>query len=151
MGSMGSSNRNDCRRTSIRVDVALLASVQKPQAKTVWSAQLYLMLYVPNAAVKPAPVFLGLNYWGNASVENDTEIPLSDRWMRPSPQIGIVNNRATAGTRGVHASRWPLALALKRGYAVATFFYGDIEEDHSEGWKNGLRGYSPSQTAWFSP
>jgi hypothetical protein len=83
---------------------------------------IHLMLYVPNGASKPAPVFLGLNYWGNASVEADPDIPLSDRWMRPSTETGIVNNRATEATRGAHAERWPLALALTRGYAVATFF-----------------------------
>ena len=58
---------------------------------------IHLMLYVPNAAAKPVPVFLGLNYWGNASVEADPDIPLTDRWMRPSQEIGIVNNRATEG------------------------------------------------------
>jgi hypothetical protein len=103
--------------------------------------RIHLMLYVPSSVAKPPPVFLGLNYWGNASVEADPDIPLSDRWMRPSAEVGIVNNRATEATRGVHAARWPLALALKRGFAVATFFYGDIEEDHAEGWRNGLRGY----------
>jgi hypothetical protein len=102
---------------------------------------IHLMLYVPNAAAKPAPVFLGLNYWGNASVEADPDIPITDRWMRPSAETGIVNNRATEATRGVDFGRWPLALAIKRGFAVATFFYGDIEEDHPEGWRNGVRGY----------
>ena len=103
--------------------------------------RINLMLYVPNAAVKPAPVFLGLNYWGNACVEADPAIPITDQWMRPSPEMGIVNNRATEATRGCHVSRWPLALALRRGYAVATFFYGDIEDDNENGWRTGLRGY----------
>jgi hypothetical protein len=105
---------------------------------------IHLMLYVPNnnSAKKPAPVFLGLNYFGNASLEKDPTIPLSDRWMRPSADMGIVNNRATAATRGVHASRWPLELALQRGYAVATFYYGDVEPDHLEGWRDGIRGYA---------
>ncbi len=105
---------------------------------------IQLMLYVPNnhAAKKPAPVFLGLNYFGNASLEKDPAIPLSDRWMRPSADMGILNNRATETTRGVHDSRWPLELALQRGYAVATFYYGDVEPDHLEGWRDGIRGYA---------
>ncbi len=103
---------------------------------------IHLMLYVPNATTKPAPVFLGLNYRGNACVESDPAIPLTERWVlgRP-PGNGIVNNRATGATRGSCAAAWPLALALHRGYAVATFFYGDIEEDHGDGWRNGIRGY----------
>ena len=104
--------------------------------------RIHLMLYVPNAVKKPVPVFLGLNYYGNASVEKDAAIPLTDQWMRPSPETGIVNNHATEATRGAHASRWPLALALKRGYGVATFFYGDVEPDHIEGWRDGIRGYA---------
>jgi hypothetical protein len=103
--------------------------------------RIHLILYVPNAVAQPAPVFLGLNHLGNASLESDPTLPLTDRWIRPAPEAGIVSNRATEATRGSHVSRWPLAMALRRGYAVATFFYGDIEEDHFDGWKNGLRGY----------
>ena len=103
--------------------------------------QITLMLYVPNAARGPAPVLLGLNYYGLASLESDPSLPLTDRWMRPTADIGIVKNRATEATRGKHASRWPLALALRRGYAVATYYYGDLEPDHPDGWRDGLRGY----------
>ena len=103
--------------------------------------QISLLLYVPNAARGPVPAMVGLNYYGLASVEPDPALPLTDRWMRPTKEMGIVNNRATEATRGVHASRWPLALALRRGYAVATYYYGDLEPDHPEGWRDGLRGY----------
>jgi hypothetical protein len=103
--------------------------------------QVTLMLYVPNAARGPVPVLLGLNYYGLAAVEPDPALPLTDQWMRPIASMGIVNNRATEATRGIHASRWPLALALRRGYAVATYYYGDLEPDHPAGWRDGLRGY----------
>jgi hypothetical protein len=86
-------------------------------------------------------VLVGLNYYGLASIESDPALPLTDQWMRPLKEMGIVKNRATEATRGKHASRWPLALALKRGYAVATYYYGDLEPDHPEGWRDGLRGY----------
>lgn len=102
---------------------------------------IQLMLYVPNAAQAPVPVFLGLNYFGPASIEADPALPLTNQWMRAAPEMGIVNHRATEGTRGLHASRWPLALALERGYAVATYYYGDLEPDDPEGWRKGLRGY----------
>ena len=104
--------------------------------------KIQLLLYVPNGVKKPAPVFLGLNYYGNASVEKDPALPLSDRWMRPASDMGIVSHRATEATRGAQASFWPLAMALKRGYAVATFYYGDVEPDHIEGWRDGIRGYA---------
>lgn len=103
--------------------------------------KLTLMVYVPNAARGRVPALVGLNYYGLACVEPDPALPLTDRWMRPTKEMGIVNNRATEATRGIHASRWPLAVALRRGYAVATYYYGDLEPDHPEGWRDGLRGY----------
>ena len=101
--------------------------------------KITLMLYVPNGVRSPAPVFLGLNFGGLASIEADPTIPLTDAWMRAGP--GVMNNRATEATRGSGASAWPLALALRRGYAVATYYYGDLEPDHRDGWRTGLRGY----------
>jgi len=100
-----------------------------------------LMLYTPNEASKPAPVFLGLSFYGNASVEADPSIPLVQGWMRPLG-TAVVNNRATESLRGLYAHRWPLALALRRGYGVATFYYGDVEPDHVAGWQDGIRGYA---------
>ena len=102
-----------------------------------------LMLYAPKAATKPVPVFLGLSFYGNASVEPDPSIPLTRGWMRPHRTAGAVeNNRASEGLRGISASRWPLAAILQRGYGVATFYYGDVEPDHIEGWRDGIRGYA---------
>jgi len=102
-----------------------------------------LMLYVPNTATKPVPVLLGLSFNGNASVEPDPAIPLSQGWMRASPTAGaVVENRATESLRGIHSERWPVKLALERGYGVATFYYGDVEPDHIEGWRDGIRGYA---------
>jgi len=104
--------------------------------------RINLMLYVPNRATKPVPVFLGLSFYGNASVEDDPSIPLPLGWMRPHATSAVVNNRATESLRGISASRWPLALALENGYGVATFYYGDVEPDHIEGWRDGIRGYA---------
>lgn len=104
--------------------------------------KINLMLYVPNAATKPVPVFLGLSFYGNASIESDPAIPLPAGWMRPSRSSAVVANRATEAMRGMSASRWPLIMALKNGYGVATFYYGDLEPDHIEGWREGIRGYA---------
>jgi len=104
--------------------------------------RINLMLYVPNKATKPVPVFLGLSFYGNASVEDDPSIPLPDGWMRRHSTSAVVDHRATELLRGIYAHRWPLALALEHGYGVATFYYGDVEPDHIEGWRDGIRGYA---------
>ncbi|MEX0717720.1 MAG: acetylxylan esterase [Planctomycetaceae bacterium] len=103
--------------------------------------QIHLMYYVPNDTTKPVPMFLGLNFSGNASIEDDPAIPLPSGWMRPQKD-GVANNRATEALRGTDAASWPIKLAIERGYGVATFYYGDVEPDHLEGWRDGIRGYA---------
>ena len=102
--------------------------------------RLDLLLFVPNGVKQPVPAFLGCNFAGNQSVHADPEITLSKSWMRPArDNKNVVNNRATEASRGASASRWPLEMIVSRGYALATYYYGDVEPDHAEGWKDGLR------------
>ena len=98
-----------------------------------------VLLYIPKN-IKAAPVFLGLNFCGNHCVTTEADIPLSSRWMITNA-IGDagVNNRATEKARGMQATRWPIETILKRGYALATAYYGDIEPDYPTGWQSGIR------------
>ncbi|WP_232325839.1 hypothetical protein [Spirosoma montaniterrae] len=98
-----------------------------------------LLLYVPKTAKKAAPVFLGLNFCGNHCISNEPDIPLSTRWMSNAIGEVSVNNKATEKARGMQTRRWPIDTLLARGYAVATAYYGDIEPDHPQGWKTGIR------------
>jgi hypothetical protein len=106
--------------------------------KTINGPVMELLLYIPKAAKKPAPAFLGLNFNGNQSVHSDPRIAISQSWMRDNKEFGIVNNRATEASRGVQSSRWPVEMILKRGYALATIYYGDIDPDFDDGFKNGI-------------
>lgn len=101
---------------------------------------LQLMVYSPNAAAGPVPAFLCLSFGGNHAASPEPDIPLSERWQRPNKDKGIENNRATEAARGTESSRFPLDLILDRGYALATAYCGDLEPDHADGWKDGLRG-----------
>lgn len=104
---------------------------------------IQLMIYTPNDVDEAVPVFLGMSFYGNASIEDDPRIPLPSGWMRPHRTPGVVeNNRTLEGLRGVSSSRWPLSAILERGYGLATFYYGDVEPDHLEGWRDGIRGYA---------
>jgi hypothetical protein len=111
----------------------------------------HVALYVPD---RPAhAVFFGPNFAGNASIDPDPTIPLDAGWMRPEPAWGIADNRATAATRGVHASRWPLAEIVKRGYAAATWYDGDFCPDDPDlcaavAQKRGTRSGAVALWAW---
>ena len=108
---------------------------------TVWltgkkdGPKMHLLIYQPPGAPgahAPWPAFLGLNYYGNSSVSADPGIAPSTAWMRANDSLKIVNNRATEGTRGAHASLWSVETVVARGYATATVYYGDLSEDRSE-------------------
>ena len=94
------------------------------------------------------PAFLGLNFEGNHAVSKDPGIALSTQWLRDNPKAGVVNHRATEASRGSEASRWPVERILARGYALATAYYGDIDPDYDDGFKNGIQPlfYKPGQT-----
>ncbi|MEO6807825.1 MAG: acetylxylan esterase [Isosphaeraceae bacterium] len=100
--------------------------------------RMNLLIYLPNQAKGPVPAFLALNFGGNHSIHPDPEITLSRAWMRDNPSKGYVNHQATEQTRGASASRWPVETILKRGYALATAYYGDIDPDYDDGFQNGV-------------
>ena len=108
-----------------------------------------LLMYVPNDHPGPVPALLGLNFGGNHTVHPDPGIEITQRWVVNNPQLGIETNRSTEATRGFQAFRWPVERVLDRGYAMVTAYYGDLEPDHPEGWRQGVRGFflRPGQTA----
>ena len=88
-----------------------------------------LLVYVPNRRNGPAPAFLGVNFFGNHTIDTDPGIFLPDslRYRRDY----------TVDPRGSQAQRWPLRTILERGYAIATFCCEDVVPD-AEGYA-GIR------------
>lgn len=97
-----------------------------------------VLLFIPKNTGKPAPAFLGLNFGGNQSVHPDPRIRITSSWVRDNPKAGVVNNRATEASRGTEASRWPAETIIDRGYALVTAYYGDIDPDYDDGFRNGI-------------
>ena len=91
-----------------------------------------LMLITPNqrADAKPPAVFVGLNFGGNHTVLNDPNIRLPENWLPNG--TGVVNNKATDAGRGTAASYWAVDRIIERGYALATFYYGDVAPDRPD-------------------
>jgi hypothetical protein len=92
--------------------------------------KIHLLLVIPNQRKGPAPVFVGMNFCGNHCLLDDPEIRIPTVWMYDK-YPGVVKNRATAEGRGKQADVWNLEQSIDRGYAVATFYNGDIDPDHA--------------------
>ena len=127
---------------AMRKEVAVLFSGDPEGPK------MDILIYLPNAAKRPVPIFLGLNFAGNHAIHKDPAITLSTSWMRDRPQSGVENHRATEKSRGASSSRWAVEKILDRGYGLATIYYGDIDPDFDDGFQNGVHPlfYKPGQT-----
>jgi hypothetical protein len=81
---------------------------------------LHVLVYLPAHASKPVPMFLGINFMGNAA----TEDPSKD------------------------APHWPYAKLVDHGYALATMWTGDMAPDNDKTLHSGVYAlfYKPGQT-----
>jgi len=109
--------------------------------------QINLLLYVPTG-VKQPPVILGMNFWGNETINADPGIHISKRWVESekNPWVDlscVKHHRATAACRGINASQWPLKMILDHGYAVATFYRGDLDRDRKGNYQHSIRSQYP--------
>ena len=102
-----------------------------------------LLIYLPKDTDGPVPAFLTINFVGNHTLHTDPGISISRSWVRNNNDWGIDNNRADERSRGSRRSRWAVEKILKRGYALATIYYGDIDPDYDDGFANGVHRLYP--------
>ena len=91
---------------------------------------IHLLLVVPNNRKGPTPVFLGMNFNGNHTLVSDPAVRLPTAWVPASP--GAKDNRATDAGRGTQIDVWALEQSIDRGYAVASFYCGDVDPDRPD-------------------
>ena len=106
---------------------------------TVWFSSgestqpMQVLVFQPNHAPAPCPLFLGLNFYGNHTVHPDPRITLPSSWVPDDEKYGIKDHRPTAAMRGSSAGQWQVERVVARGYAVATVYCGDLCPDCPEG------------------
>ena len=86
-------------------------------------AFLTMLIYTPNDAAGPVPLFLGMNFKGNWSVSDEEGIIMAP--MGTDRRHMILENHE----RGVSKDAWPLEMILRAGYGVATYYRGDTCPD----------------------
>jgi hypothetical protein len=106
--------------------------------------KIHLLLVVPNKRTGPAPVFVGMNFAGNHAVLADPKIRLSTAWQYPHYK-GVKDNRATEQSRGSEVDVWAIEQTIDRGYAVATFYSGDIDPDRPDVREGVQKFFGPKQ------
>ncbi len=113
-----------------------------------------LLLVFPNSFTTPSPCFVGLNFSGNYGLLDHPEIALPSGWVIDT-YADAPGNRAGEGARARQKAAWSIQNTIERGYAVATFFSGDIVQDHPSLAEDDLRAFrepsdsvrGPSDTA----
>ena len=117
--------------------MAIRKQVRVCFSRTDSSIYMDILLYLPQEKDGSVPVFAGLNFYGNQTVSSEPGIRITSRWAMEGE--GIVNGRATEASRGAQAGQWDILAILKAGYGLATVYDGDMEPDHADGWKTGIR------------
>ena len=104
--------------------------------------KIYLLVAVPNGKT-PAACFVGPNFGGNHLVTSHNKVRIPTVWVPGNgPGVEKGTNKATAEGRGKQADTWPLQQIVEKGYAVATFYCGDIQPDRPN-VKEGMRATMP--------
>ena len=130
------------------VDHRALGGAATRKEVTIWfepgfrGPALHLLIYLPNSSghTGPWPAFLGLNFYGNHTVQRDPGITLSKTWTT-SEAPGTVDHHATEAARGSDASKWQIETVLARGYASVTAYCGDLCPDRPDGLSAGVNAW----------
>ena len=104
--------------------------------------KIYLLIATPNQKA-PAACFVGPNFGGNHLLTTHEKVRIPTAWVPGNyPGVEKGTNKATAEGRGKQADTWPLQQIVEAGYAVATFYCGDIQPDRPN-VREGMRATLP--------
>lgn len=114
---------------------------------------LDLLIFYPNTR-QPVPAFLGLNFYGNHTLAADGQVAVPTAWIRNNETMGSSDNKASEAGRGKRISNWPYEEIISRGYGLVSLYYGELDPDYDDGFKNGVHGLFPeenrNESSWGS-
>ena len=114
--------------------------------------RLTILIYLPQNS-KDAPLFLSYNFDGNHTTTTETDVLIPESWVGNNKELGITDHHANENGRGTSQTRWPIKEIISRGFGVATVYYGDIDPDFDDGFKNGVHQLFDAKrdsTSWGS-
>jgi hypothetical protein len=119
---------------AIRRQVTIFFSADKAGPK------MDLLLYLPAASTRPAPVLLNAAFSANSNTVADPGVKVGEIWGREKKRVPANQGRSFGVTN--------VARLLDAGFGFATVYYGDIDPDFLGGVPLGVRALylKPGQT-----
>lgn len=117
------------------------ATLREVSLSAIPGHEFRLLVVIPNNRKGPAPCFVGPNFSGNHSLVDDPNVAITSAWMYPN-RAGVKDGHATEAGRGTAKDVWNLEGSIDRGYAVATFYPGEIDPDRAD-QRAGIRPRLP--------
>jgi len=139
------SEKMACNGKAVRQEILIELSLHNKSLKMV------LLLYLPKEGTSH-PLFLGYNFHGNHTVTAEPDVLITDSWVRNSDVTYAANNKADERGRGSFSGRWPVEKIIEKGFGLATLYYGDIDPDFHDGFRNGAHALyeAGEQASWGS-
>lgn len=149
------------RGTLIREDAEALggrAILREVAVEMGLERPVHVMIVLPKNQSGRVPAFLGINFSGNYALVDDPNVALPEGWVYDRYTKGNAG-RASEEARGSQREAWAIERTVQRGYAVVTFYNGDVVPDRADlaepvlarigGW-TGERGMEATGTlmAW---
>lgn len=117
----------------------------KPDETVCGAGARKLMSRGPLRANHGCPVFIGMNFCGNHTVVTNLDVALPMGWIQKGCP-GCVDHHETDDGRGTQLGIWNIEQSIGRGYAVATFYCGDVQPDLTNA-TTGLRAFLAEEAA----
>ena len=122
------------RGSVIREDVEALsgkAILREVSLEMGLERPVHVMVVIPKHRSGRVPAFLGINFSGNYALVDDPKVALPEGWVYDRYTRGA-SGRASEEARGSQREAWSVERTVERGYAVVTFYNGDVVPDRAD-------------------